>query len=607
MNDRTAHPTPTIPALRPPLPPSPLASRLAYWGYDAVGGLAALLALPAWPWLRKRGFDDGIEERLRRLPAAAGALAAPPIWLHCASVGEALSATPLVARLRERCPQRRSSSRPPRRPGAPWRATKLRADVATSVAAVDALRVVDRVFRRVRPRALLVVESGEIWPGLFRAAARVARADRHRQRAACRPAPWSAVAGPARCCRRRWHRWRCFGMQTRRRRGRIVALSAPVGRVHVTRLAERRACRPRPSRRRSPASIRAGWWSPPARSRARRSSVLQAFAPLRRSIATRCCCWRRAGRKRFLDEAAAMLDAARLRWVRRSTAGDGVAPDVDVVLLDHPGRADALLQQRLGGVRRRQRRRRLGGHNVPRSRPRTAAPSPSGRTRTTSPPPPPRCARLAARRWCARPASWRRTGTGCWRGARRPRPPSERARAVALARAESLGADVGAAGAAVGDRVSLEAHLREAVWPRRSLARRASSRWRCDRLSAAFGVGVALRGAGLSASACCARARHAGAEVVSIGNLAVGGTGKTPVTLWVAEGLRARGAAPAIVSRGYGGSSARARRWCRATTASRSGREVGGDEPVMLAKTSPACRDRLARRLDGARAAAALG
>ena len=106
MNDRTAHPTPTVPALRPPLPPSPLASRLAYWGYDAVGGLAALLALPAWPWLRKRGFDDGIEERLGRLPAAAGALAAPPIWLHCASVGEALSATPLVTRLRERCPQR---------------------------------------------------------------------------------------------------------------------------------------------------------------------------------------------------------------------------------------------------------------------------------------------------------------------------------------------------------------------------------------------------------------------------------------------------------------------------------------------------------------------
>jgi tetraacyldisaccharide 4'-kinase len=40
--------------------------------------------------------------------------------------------------------------------------------------------------------------------------------------------------------------------------------------------------------------------------------------------------------------------------------------------------------------------------------------------------------------------------------------------------------------------------------------------------------------------------------VVSIGNLTVGGTGKTPVTSWLAGQLRARGARPAIVLRGYG-------------------------------------------------------
>jgi tetraacyldisaccharide 4'-kinase len=39
---------------------------------------------------------------------------------------------------------------------------------------------------------------------------------------------------------------------------------------------------------------------------------------------------------------------------------------------------------------------------------------------------------------------------------------------------------------------------------------------------------------------------------VSIGNLTVGGTGKTPVAAWVARGLAARGAHPAIVLRGYG-------------------------------------------------------
>ena len=39
---------------------------------------------------------------------------------------------------------------------------------------------------------------------------------------------------------------------------------------------------------------------------------------------------------------------------------------------------------------------------------------------------------------------------------------------------------------------------------------------------------------------------------VSVGNLTVGGTGKTPVAAWVARELRERGRAPAIVLRGYG-------------------------------------------------------
>jgi tetraacyldisaccharide 4'-kinase len=47
--------------------------------------------------------------------------------------------------------------------------------------------------------------------------------------------------------------------------------------------------------------------------------------------------------------------------------------------------------------------------------------------------------------------------------------------------------------------------------------------------------------------------RRAPIPVLAIGNVSVGGTGKTPVTAWAAAQLRERGARPAVVLRGYGG------------------------------------------------------
>src|SRR5262249_45275867 len=40
--------------------------------------------------------------------------------------------------------------------------------------------------------------------------------------------------------------------------------------------------------------------------------------------------------------------------------------------------------------------------------------------------------------------------------------------------------------------------------------------------------------------------------VISIGNVTVGGTGKTPLVMAIAEGLRERGFRPVVLSRGYG-------------------------------------------------------
>ncbi|HEV7993009.1 MAG TPA: tetraacyldisaccharide 4'-kinase [Gemmatimonadaceae bacterium] len=47
--------------------------------------------------------------------------------------------------------------------------------------------------------------------------------------------------------------------------------------------------------------------------------------------------------------------------------------------------------------------------------------------------------------------------------------------------------------------------------------------------------------------------RRASLPVLSVGNLSVGGTGKTPIAAWAATRLRALGAHPSIVLRGYGG------------------------------------------------------
>jgi tetraacyldisaccharide 4'-kinase len=74
---------------------------------------------------------------------------------------------------------------------------------------------------------------------------------------------------------------------------------------------------------------------------------------------------------------------------------------------------------------------------------------------------------------------------------------------------------------------------------------------------------------------------HPGIPVVVVGNLTAGGSGKTPLVLWIAELLKARGWSPAIVSRGYGGADGPP----RAATVASEPDEVG-DEPVVLARRS---------------------
>jgi len=83
------------------------------------------------------------------------------------------------------------------------------------------------------------------------------------------------------------------------------------------------------------------------------------------------------------------------------------------------------------------------------------------------------------------------------------------------------------------------------------------------------------------------RSYRAPCPVIVVGNLTVGGSGKTPLVLWLAQWLRGQGWRPGIVSRGYGGC---ARHWPQQVRPDSDPRVVG-DEAVLLARQGgcPVC------------------
>lgn len=102
-------------------------------------------------------------------------------------------------------------------------------------------------------------------------------------------------------------------------------------------------------------------------------------------------------------------------------------------------------------------------------------------------------------------------------------------------------------------------------------------------LSWAYGAGVRLRNTAFDRGVL--KPSTPPIPVLSVGNLVVGGTGKTPVTRWIVAQILACGGAPAVVSRGYGADElALHRRW-------------NPGVPVIAAP----------RRVEGVRSAAAAG
>ncbi|MCI7717976.1 tetraacyldisaccharide 4'-kinase [[Pasteurella] aerogenes] len=75
--------------------------------------------------------------------------------------------------------------------------------------------------------------------------------------------------------------------------------------------------------------------------------------------------------------------------------------------------------------------------------------------------------------------------------------------------------------------------------------------------------------------------------VIIVGNLSVGGNGKTPVVVWLVQQLQQRGVNVGVISRGYG---SRAKQYPLLVSAQTNPQD-GGDEPVLIAKRTgaPVC------------------
>ncbi|HUR35942.1 MAG TPA: tetraacyldisaccharide 4'-kinase [Vicinamibacterales bacterium] len=107
-----------------------------------------------------------------------------------------------------------------------------------------------------------------------------------------------------------------------------------------------------------------------------------------------------------------------------------------------------------------------------------------------------------------------------------------------------------------------------------------------EALSAVYGTAATWRRRWYARSP--ARTRHLSRPVISIGNLRVGGTGKTPAVACIARLLLERGERPAILSRGY-----RREKAAGGVTVVSTGSRVladfahAGDEPLLLARTLP--------------------
>ena len=113
-------------------------------------------------------------------------------------------------------------------------------------------------------------------------------------------------------------------------------------------------------------------------------------------------------------------------------------------------------------------------------------------------------------------------------------------------------------------------------------------RWALGAAEGVFGAAVQARG-WLYERGLLRTQKVAGVRVISVGNLNVGGTGKTPAVIFLARRLLARGLRVCVVSRGYGRTIRDERVFSASAVADGTGPAASevGDEPLLIAQKCP--------------------
>jgi 3-deoxy-D-manno-octulosonic-acid transferase len=120
-----------------------------------------------WRGLRQRAYLGSLKQRYGFLPASFRQTVPGAIWLHAVSVGEAIAAAELVRQLRLSLPRSPVFVSVSTLAGYETARQKLRDLASVFYAPLDYVFAVRRVLRTLRPSLVIVMET-EIWPNLFR-------------------------------------------------------------------------------------------------------------------------------------------------------------------------------------------------------------------------------------------------------------------------------------------------------------------------------------------------------------------------------------------------------------------------------------------------------